>query len=578
MKGLGKFLCFSLILVMINPGCLKQSRQPLRPKVRLIPEKAITKVEVKEQPSETQIIIYTTQLPTYSLFKATNPHIVLLDMDNIRFSAGLQDEIQVNNGLIARISLLNNRSLNMARLRVLLETDTRPYVTTQENNIILHLTKKVVAKASDHQTEKRPTPPPPERPKYTGQKISLDFQEADIHTVLRILAEVSHLNIVTAGEVKGKVTIRLINVPWDQALDIILKSQGLGKERIDNILRVAPLEYFREEKEKLLAAKEAEERAQPLVTKVVPINYADAASIQRNIRNLIKSEKGSVNIDERTNTVIIRDYETNLQNILSLIEKLDTPTPQVAIHARIVEVQAGFDRAFGIEWGSTYTKVSGEGMPQQTTTTLGGTFDLPIAGATGLIDFTIDRIGRDSEFILNATLEAMEQENKARTISAPKVTTLDNKTAIIKTGSSIPYATVSAEGTQTQLIDAVTQLEVTPHITPDDYISMHIRITKNAPGARVSLGTAGEQLQIDKKEAETDVLIKDGDTLVIGGIYITSDSFSQNRVPFLGSIPILNWLFRNETQNNKKNELLFFITPRIIRQHMLEAHQPSNPL
>jgi type IV pilus assembly protein PilQ len=555
---------------------------------------SITKIEAKALADETQLIIRAQTLPAYSLFKMTDPLIFIVDMADTRFLPSAKKAIPLNNDLVSYITFLNNEKRNLARLEIYLKQDITPKVTSHDSTLVVHLARQVAQQPKTEEEgvksrtlnkdkeETKETKEEKEGPKYAGQKISLDFQEADIHTILRIMAEVSGLNIITSGDVKGNVTIRLLNVPWDQALDLILKTQGLGKEQVGNIIRVAPLEYFKQEQEKILAAKEAGTAVEELITTIVSVNYATADELQPKLTPSLSS-RGSMTVDTRTNTLIIKDIEQNTQEILTLVKTLDKRTPQVAIYARIVELRKDYEREFGIQWGGGFGRVAGDttavvsgdrsGRLGDTDTSVAGrrsgnlVVNLPAAigeGSGGAFGFVIDRISGNSFFNLDAQIEALENDGKLRVISAPRVTTLDNRQAVIRTGTSIPFATVSAEGTQTELIDAVTELVVTPHITADGYVGMKISASRNAPNTALAVAGA-TSAGIDRREADTEVLVKDGDTIVIGGMFIKTDSFSTGGIPYLKRIPLLGWLFRNEALEDRNEEVLIFITPRIVQ-------------
>ncbi|MCZ6874598.1 MAG: type IV pilus secretin PilQ [bacterium] len=402
--------------------------------------------------------------------------------------------------------------------------------------------------------------------KYTGEKISLDFQNADINDILRLIAEVSGLNVIAGGDVQGTVTTRMVDVPWDQALDVILKINGLAQEREGNIIRVAPLKRFIAERQERMEAQQTESQSVPTVTRVVPVNYADAAKLKTNLERLL-SDRGSIFIDERTNTLIITDTQENLDSTVKLLETLDRQTPQVMIEARIVETSRNFLRDLGVQLGFTYTDVTDRKFPNRvgvTGSASDGNFlvDLPAAvaaGSGGAVTFAL--AGASS--LLNIRLSALEASGQAKIISSPKIATLDNTEAHIQSGRRIPFATVSAEGTQTEFVDASVSLRVTPHITPDGFISMKIVAENN----EADFGnTSGGVPTIVTREATTEMLVKDGDTVVIGGLYKRTISESSDGVPGLRDVPILGWLFNKKRREDTNEELLIFITPRIIRQ------------
>lgn len=407
-------------------------------------------------------------------------------------------------------------------------------------------------------------------PKYSGKRVSLDFQDADIINVLRLLAEVSKLNMVIGDNVKGKITIKMLDVPWDQALDVILKMKGLGKVYEDNVLRVDTLSNIAQQQEEEAKAKEAMVKAEDLVTRILSVNYARAKDVAESIKKSL-SVRGDITVDDRTNTLIIKEIEDKHEEIGKLLKTLDKPTPQVLIEARIVQADSNFAKDLGIQWGGSYSSNPGDynigvqSGPGGTTVgapTTGFAVNLPaagVAGTKGSMGFTIGKTVGDA-FNLDLRLSAGEAKGLTKVLSAPKIATLDNKEATIQQGESIPYKTVSQTGTKTEFIDATLTLKVTPKVTPDGHISMNIKITKNRQGSIVVEGTPS----INKKEATTEVLVKDGETTVIGGIYELTDVDNLLGVPWFHQVPILGWLFKSTQKSNIKSELLIFITPKII--------------
>ena len=425
--------------------------------------------------------------------------------------------------------------------------------------------------------------------RFVGQRISMDFKDADLSNVFRIIAEVSNLNIITTDDVKGKVSLRLVNVPWDQALDIVLKSKNLGARQEGNILRIAPLTTLRaEEKARLDSQKEVEKLQASLegVVETIPVNYSKASDLQAKIKDLL-SEGGKIQIDDRTNMIVIRDIRKNVDAVKSLIATLDTATPQVLIEARIVEVDTSFSRELGVQWGgikqgavngylagvSGYQDAGGSflsGLPISNTPnpfeTANYAVNLPAAvgqGSGGGISFGIIR----NSFRLDVSLTALEASGKGKVVSSPKVVTIDNKEAVIEQGTQIPYSTVSASGTNTQFVDATLSLKVTPHITPEGSVIMKVEAKNDSQGATGATG----QPAINKKKATTEVLVRDGETAVIGGILQISRNENEQAVPWLSKIPLLGYLFRKDTTSTSNRELLIFITPKIIKQEPVQA-------
>lgn len=408
-------------------------------------------------------------------------------------------------------------------------------------------------------------------PKYVGRRISLDFQDADIANVIRLIADVSNLNIVLGEDVKGKVTLKLINVPWDQALDIILKMNNFGQIRDGNIIRIATLTNIARQQDEEAHAKETKIKAEDLLTRIIHVNYGKAAELTESVKKLLSS-RGDITIDARTNTLIVKDIEKNLDEVSRLVQTIDTQTPQVVIEARIVQVSPTFNRSLGIQWGATAQTVSsgnilglsgGGGGPTAAFGTPDPSFavNLPAAQNFGGLGFSFGRF-TDNPINLDLRLSAGEAQGLTRVVSTPKVSVLNNQEAKIEQGESIPFSTTSQAGTQTTFVDANLTLLVTPHISSDGGIIMKIKISKNAPG-ETRLGASGPSIL--KKEATTNVLVKDGETTVIGGIYETTKTESISGIPYLMDIPFLGWLFKTSTQREDTSELLVFLTPKIMK-------------
>ncbi len=430
------------------------------------------------------------------------------------------------------------------------------------------------------------------RRRYGGRRIDLDFKDADIHNILRLVAEVGGVNVVTADNVSGTVTIRMRNVPWDQALDVILQAKGLGMVRRGNLIRVAPLGDLEKEREAAIARRKQQEQLAPLETRLVPVSYATAENLAARARELL-SERGSVSVDERTNVLIVRDISDNLTDVEELVRTLDTQTPQVLIEARIVEATSQYERDVGIQWGGNVAMNSNQGNPTglafpHNVGITGGNFDnqtptgglSPFAGAVnpsnfavnlpaitgtgqgGALGLTFGSVG--GAVNLNVRLSAAESNGVVRIISSPRILTLDNHEAHIAQGTLIPFSQVSAQGVNTAFQEAKLELKVRPHVTSDGAVSMHVNITRDEPDfTRTS--TRGDPT-ILKREAETDLLIPDGNTAVIGGIYTRNTGRSVDSVPFFGDIPLLGVLFQRRRVTDSRNELLIFLTPRIVNR------------
>jgi type IV pilus assembly protein PilQ len=427
---------------------------------------------------------------------------------------------------------------------------------------------------------------------FTGRRVDLDLKDADIHNVLRLLADVGQVNVITADNVGGAVTIRMRNVPWDQALDVVLQSKGLGMVRQGNMIRVAPLAELEKEREMQLARRQQEVRLAPLETRLIPVSYADAATVQERAGTML-SERGTVAVDERTNTLIVRDIAGNLNQIEELVRSLDTQTPQVLVEARIVEATSRYIRDVGIQWGGDATFSGSTGNPTglafpNSVGVVGGASDgntptaglspfsnavpnpnfavnLPAAvgtGSGGALGLSFGSI--DNTINLAVRLSAAEATGLLRILSSPRILTLDNHEARISQGTLIPFSQVSAQGVQTTFQEAKLQLLVRPHVTADGGVSMHVKINRDEPDFNQT--SARGDPTILKREAETELLIMDGHTAVIGGIYTRNTGRNLDQVPFFGDIPLLGLLFQRRRASDTRGELVIFLTPRIVNR------------
>ena len=417
--------------------------------------------------------------------------------------------------------------------------------------------------------------------RYTGRRISLDFKEVEISDVLRLIADVSELNIIAGDEVKGEVTIRLVDVPWDQALDVILLTKGLGFVRVNNVLRIAPSDVLKAEDEARLQERRAKEKLEDLVVKLQPVNYGNVKEISKMVSKLL-SARGTVDVDARTNTLIIKDINSVIDEATALVKAIDTQTPQVLIEAKIVEANLDFSRELGSVWAfGTQPLVDGFDESSGDRQDLGGNdFRLhdnsllglgdsfnnvsvanPITSvANGLLDLGAFLL--DEKLNIELQLQAAESTGEGKVISSPRVVTLDNRRATIEQGLSIPFQTFENGDAKLEFIDAVLKLDVTPHITADRSIIMKVEVQRNAPDDSVQTPTGSPA--IAKNEATTETLVKDGQTLVIGGIYVVRKSERSSGVPYFNKIPILGNAFKNNETRDIRQELLVFVTPRIV--------------
>jgi len=408
---------------------------------------------------------------------------------------------------------------------------------------------------------------------YTGEPVSLVFDDADIRKVLRLISEISDINLIVAEEVQGTLSLRLKDVPWDQALDLILEIQELGMIQKGNVARVLPLKKIQAMETERLRAKQEVKRLEETQTEIFAINYKDAESFEDVIDDIL-SDQGEVQVIEGSKKIMVNDIPSKLEEVRQILKQLDEPVKQVMIEARIVEANTSDGLDLGIKWGFNYendasTGPIGTSSMDSADVGLGGGFlinpsnvsdSLNAAGLGSLISF--GRTGQDST-VLNLRLSALEASGKGRVVSSPKVLTLDGETAKIEQGTSIPYQSVSDQGTTTEFEDATLSLEVTPEVNPDNSIILEILASNSTVGNTVATG-AGSAPAIDTKEAETKLLLKNGETTVIGGIYVENELNSETGTPFLKDVPLLGHLFKSRNKSNTRSELLIFITPRIV--------------
>jgi type IV pilus assembly protein PilQ len=424
---------------------------------------------------------------------------------------------------------------------------------------------------------------------YTGERLSLNFQNIEVRAVLQLIADFTEKNLVASDTVGGNVTLRLKNVPWDQALDIILRARGLGKRDIGNVMMVAPQEEIAAREKLELESQQQIQELAPLRTEFMQVNYAKASEIADMIKddsNNLLSERGNVSVDERTNTLLIQDTSDKLTEVRGVIEALDVPVRQVLIESRIVVANEDFAKDLGVRFGYSHQgnikantlDANGKGgfqsslggglagdvtYPGTTTFNTDGNenyiVDLAAAGAVGNFKYAVGKIG---SYFLQLELTALQAEGRGEVISAPRVITANQREAIIESGTEIPYLEASSSGaTSISFKKAVLSLKVTPQITPDDRIIMDLAVNQDSVG-QVFAGIPS----IDTNELVTQVLVDNGETVVLGGIYESSNRDDKTSVPFFGELPYLGRLFKRTQTNVSKQELLIFVTPKIIKE------------
>ncbi|WP_435574961.1 type IV pilus secretin PilQ [Acinetobacter lwoffii] len=460
---------------------------------------------------------------------------------------------------------------------------------------------------------KRPEAKSPLRPKtvaYTGKKISLDFQDIEVRRVLQLLADFTDINMVAADSVQGNITLRLKEVPWDQALDIVLKTKNLDKRRNGNVIWIAPVaELIKAEEEEAKAIKQSVALA-PIQTEYMQLSYAKAADIEKLITQnkgasgsggssstnnndggeSLLSSRGSVSVDARTNTIIVNDTQLFIDKIRNMVDLLDVQVKQVMVEARIVRATTDFTKEMGVKWG-----LLSQGITDNNHLLVGGSdttlWDLKTPDDDGKytiqrpdnlnVDLGVTSQGASriafglislSDFMLDLELSALQADGYGEVISTPKVLTADKQKATVASGSQIPYQSAEGGGANavstTEFIDATLSLDVTPSITPDGKVQMELNITSDSPGNPTPTG----QLTINKNQINTNVLVDNGETVVLGGIFEQETRNAQTKVPFLGDIPYVGRLFRKDLKSDNKRELLIFVTPRIVNDSVSRNH------
>ncbi len=522
---------------------------------------------------------------------------VVLDIIRARLAPGQERSLDVSDfpGAVSQVDAYNagDKVRIVARLR-----EKASYSSFQRGNVLtitLEPDAVTLAKAAAG-AEK-------EALLYTGEPVTFDFKDIDIRNALKMIAEMSGMNIIMADDVTGTLTMRLMDVPWDQALELILAARGLGKEQMGNVVRIVPLDVLRTEQQARLEVQKGIAELAPLVSEYITLNFATATDVVEMLQGsqstpaagtsattttstgstgagtenttTLLSDRGSIQADVRTNTLIVVDTQNSVNNIKRLVEVLDKPVQQVLIEARIVEATDNFTRDLGIRWGGQFNEPSfSDGFPSSVnvgsasgvagTATEGFIVDLPAAIATESPGAAIGvALGTLSGAVnLDLELSAAESDNDVKIVSSPRLITANMQEAYIKSGEKVSIVTpaTTTEPATTELVDAVLELRVTPQITADKDIILDILITKDK--AATVLGLVG----ISTNEIKTNILLNNGETVVIGGIYTREDNVTEQGVPFLMDIPLLGWLFKTKLTVDNRTELLIFLTPKIIEQ------------
>ncbi len=599
--------------------------KPSAPEVKL---STIKEIEVSQLPKETRVTITSDTLPEYEVKKESEPPRIVLDLKKSEIVPEAQKitDVHLTPSVLKRISSFQLKRSpegadNLVRVILNLTQAVDPQIKTEDGKIIIDIAhptqvaeapptakpegekvEELEAPASELPAAQAPsirTPQTAEEAKYRGQPITLDFKDADIRDVLRIIAEINDFNLVLHPEVSGRVTVRLINVPWDQALDIILKLNNLAVEIEGNIMRVGSstsfqreIEAKRLEQEQRLAALETQKKLEPLRTEIITLNFADPAQIVTVIEGVIAGRRegqpagprrGTITVDARTKTLIVQDTEENIRLIRELVAKLDKRTPQILIEARIVTVSKQFSKSLGINWAGSFNADAAHGNTTgfRFPNSINGNFavNLPLGASVGSTGIRLGSI--DDVFSLDLNLAAAETEGLATILSQPKVVTVDNKAASIQTGVTFTLATTilvnNTTQTTLQQVNATLSLNVTPRVSADGHILMTVSAQNNSPDFASPITTAGGVPPINTQSVNTEVLVKDGETVVLGGILQTDSRRNLTAVPYLHKIPVIGRVFRSTIPDSKnQTELLIFITPKLLNTATVEQSEAGN--
>lgn len=568
----------------------------------LIPQQAINKVDFRRgENGEGRLLVYLSNPNTVvnTQEKAGKIELSFLNTSLPQMYAKKMDVLD----FATPVSMVEAKKLG-SKVKIVVTPANADYAYSSfQSEGLLTLEVRPITTTEEEEKRKKRFP-------YSGERLSLNFQDIEIRSVLQILADFTDLNILASDSVTGNLTLRLNDVPWDQALDFILKSKGLSKRQAGNVILVAPTEEIRKLEEEELESQKVVERLEPLKTEYMQINFAKA----ENFRNILfgdssasadgctisagtntsggsssgssgsnsrssrseedesytlLSHRGTAIVDSRTNTLIVKDTAKQLEEVSVMIEKLDRPVRQVLVEARIVIAEEGFAQELGVKFGAAYVGKSGSfGGTTGSNPDNGAAGDivtpvfsnLAASNPYGALGMTL---ASGANYVLNLEISALQDDRKAEFVSNPRVLTSDRCEARIEQGVQIPYQTVSQNGTRTEFIDASIILEVTPQITPSGSVIMDLLITKNSPGDVTQDGIA-----IDTREISASVHIEDGETVVLGGVYEGDTAEEISSVPWFSDLPLVGWMFRKRVENTFKRELLVFVTPKIVKDSM----------
>ncbi|MBN2704867.1 MAG: type IV pilus secretin PilQ [Deltaproteobacteria bacterium] len=541
-------------------------------------------VELRFQTSSRDEIIY-------EIFTLDNPPRLVIDFPNAFYAAAETDvDAWLQNSGYQRLRFVNHPE----KARIVLDSKfstLSPFSKQARGKELRLLLKPAGAGETRNNDSEKPAqnnpviknPPAGNRLSNPNLPITVDFKGTDIQNVFRFLAEINHLNVVMGDDVSGTVTLRLKDVPWRQVMNIVLKTRQLGMEQDHNVIRIAPLEVFskerlasEEQKRALAESRKTEEDIQPTTMKILKVNFAGIDEVADKIRNTITSDRGKVETDPRTNSLIINDIADRIVRAEALLSELDEPVRQVMIEAKIVKVERKSARELGVQWGGAWNKTSDDRYYGLSGNNALGNTGLPAvsdgAGPDLASSYAVNMpatalssgigliFGKIDKYNLNVKLSAMQGRGDAHILSSPKVLALNQHSARIGQGQEIPYQTTSQEGTTTEFKKAELSLEVTPTITNNAMVSMEVVVSKDSKGENTPDGPA-----INTQTITTSLLLNDGETAVVGGIIESSKSKDNDSVPVLGHIPLFGWLFKHDYSDAEQTELMIFITPKIIK-------------
>jgi type IV pilus assembly protein PilQ len=561
----------------------------------------VTDIRYREEASGGAVLIISDSPVEYTVSQPDASHL-LVDLSGINLARGLvrSQDTRDMEGALQSLSSYNPRGADGARVSLAFSAGTTYEVDQTGGTLTISLAGSATAAAPMAEAVAAPVPAVPaapaapatpavatpaqakptttaasmsmkidEGPKYTGERITLDFQNADLLNVLRLIAEVSELNIITAEGVGGKISMRMQDVPWDQALDIILKTKQLGQIREGNVVRIAPRAVLEGEKLAALKSKEAEIKVEDLRLEIIPISYSKAEDLVSQLSSFLSS-RGTISTDSRTNSLIVKDIEANVERVKGLVQTLDIPTPQVRIEARIVIVDEAYIKNLGIEWGTAYNDGGGTRVFGDSGGTLTNSLvNLPASNAQTALGFSFGNVGNFEN--LDLRLSALEQTNNGRIISSPSLLVIQNETASIEVNNPFPEnrssTSQSDAGTTTttdvSFPDIKTKLEITPQVTSNEDIFMEVKVEKDSKGAQASF-EGNTFTGINTHKLDTKIIVQNNGTAVIGGVYTEEETEGQGSVPFFSKVPIFGWLFKNKNTSNSRNELLIFINATIV--------------